>query len=259
MTKSAYNFGDKNTALKAASSIAELSPMSDTELGRTSYLMLMIKDYTWARYFFYRALEQRNNNQNYYRGLGLTEKAAGNFTGAESVYLLGLSKSYNSFHGDVKRILREELAYVYKEWMINYPQDAQTVLQKAKINGIDLNYSDLLRVTIHWQTEANDVDLHIMDPWGETCFYAHKYTASGLKLYQDITQGLGPEVQVTNTLIYGRYRIGVKYFSSGSMGTSRGVAVIMRPNSQRIADPVIVPFALDQNSFEVQFVAEVVV
>src|SRR5256885_4227430 len=47
--------------------------------------------------------------------------------------------------------------------------------------------------------------LHVVDPAGEECFYNHKTTASGLELYEDITQGLGPEVVRAGALKNGTY------------------------------------------------------
>jgi hypothetical protein len=48
--------------------------------------------------------------------------------------------------------------------------------------------------------DANDVDLHVIDPRGEECYYQHRSTASGLEQYEDITQGLCPEVVRTEKL-----------------------------------------------------------
>ena len=49
-----------------------------------------------------------------------------------------------------------------------------------------LTLPDALRITLAWETDANDVDLHVVDPDGEECFYNHKSTAAGLELYEDI-------------------------------------------------------------------------
>merc|ERR1719215_91875 len=85
-----------------------------------------------------------------------------------------------------------------------------------------------LHISLSWLTDANDVDLHVIDPNGEECFYRNKATSAGLELYSDQTQGLGPEVMVLHGAKAGSYRIGVKYFSSGAMGASRGTVVVRR-------------------------------
>jgi len=50
-----------------------------------------------------------------------------------------------------------------------------------------------LRVTISWNTDNTDVDLWIIEPGGEKCFYAHQKTSNGGELTQDIVNGYGPE------------------------------------------------------------------
>ncbi len=50
---------------------------------------------------------------------------------------------------------------------------------------------------ITWNTDTTDVDLHVIEPSGEECFYRHRNTRrSGGRLTQDVTQGYGPEMYV---------------------------------------------------------------
>jgi len=62
---------------------------------------------------------------------------------------------------------------------------------------------------------------------------------------------------VTSNLVSGRYRIGVKYYSSGSMGTSRGVVVVCRNDVNYLCVPTIIPFSLDQQDNNVQYITEI--
>jgi uncharacterized protein YfaP (DUF2135 family) len=110
-----------------------------------------------------------------------------------------------------------------------------------------------LRVTLAWETDANDVDLHVVDPSGEECFYSTSRHRSGLTLYEDITQGLGPEVIRTGELDRGTYHIGVRYFAAGPMGISRGLVIVMRNDDQL----EIHPFRLTQGGGEIRYVAGV--
>ena len=56
--------------------------------------------------------------------------------------------------------------------------------------------------------------------------------------YSDQTQGLGPEVVSMAARQPGLYRIGVKYFSSGAMGASRGTVLIRQMSGGK---PIGVP------------------
>ena len=49
-------------------------------------------------------------------------------------------------------------------------------------------------VVMHWNTDRTDVDLHVTEPSGEICYYSNPQSASGGRMTQDITEGLGPEM-----------------------------------------------------------------
>jgi uncharacterized protein YfaP (DUF2135 family) len=70
-----------------------------------------------------------------------------------------------------------------------------------------------LRVTISWNTDATDVDLWVIEPDGEKCFYSHNRTKSGGELSQDMTQGYGPERYQIKKAQKGTYRIVTHYFA----------------------------------------------
>lgn len=70
-----------------------------------------------------------------------------------------------------------------------------------------------LLATLTWNTGGTDVDFWITDPNGERCYYAHPYTASGLALDVDDTNGYGPENITTAAVIPGDYLVQVHYYS----------------------------------------------
>jgi uncharacterized protein YfaP (DUF2135 family) len=65
---------------------------------------------------------------------------------------------------------------------------------------------------IDWNKDETDIDLHIIEPGGEECFYSHKQTRSGGRLSEDFTQGYGPEEYQVKHAAKGKYRIRVNYF-----------------------------------------------
>ena len=78
---------------------------------------------------------------------------------------------------------------------------------------LGIERADLL-VSITWNTDNTDVDLHVIEPSGEECYYSHQETKSGGRLTQDVTQGYGPEMYVLKKAPQGKYLIKAKYFSS---------------------------------------------
>ena len=252
--KSATGLNDGALALRAYSSIAEIAPNRAALLARSGFLLLAAKKYDLAEAMFTEALKNRQDDANIHRGLGLSCWLGGKFEQACAAYEGALMKDFNARYGDVKRVLREEYGYVLRAWRKRDPKQADAVLARAQKAGIDLFRNDALRVTLCWETDANDVDLHIVDPNGEECFYSHMKNASGLELYSDQTQGLGPEVIRCEKALPGTYHIGVNYFNAGPMGVSRGVVVIMKPIDGVDENPEIVPFALIEGGRDMRYV-----
>jgi uncharacterized protein YfaP (DUF2135 family) len=84
---------------------------------------------------------------------------------------------------------------------------------------VGLGKADMV-VMITWNTDGTDVDLHVLEPSGEMCFYGHRHTQSGGQLTQDVTQGYGPEMYVLPSAPAGKYKVSAKYFASDRNRTS---------------------------------------
>ena len=79
----------------------------------------------------------------------------------------------------------------------------------------DLGRADLV-VTITWNTDGTDIDLHVKEPTGEECYYEHTKTKIGGRITEDVTQGYGPEMYTLARAVPGKYRIRVKYYSAAA-------------------------------------------
>lgn len=91
-----------------------------------------------------------------------------------------------------------------------------------------------MQVVLSWDTDKTDVDMHVVDPAGEECYYAHRQTVAGGKLDVDDTDGYGPEVFTLAAAPTGSYRVAVKYFSShGHPQTRCRVQVVLYEGTNR--------------------------
>src|SRR5439155_25844106 len=151
---------------------------------------------------------------NGFRHLARRVWGEGGFDEAAGVLEWATRQEFPQWYRDVQRVIREELGYVYRAWLAKEPSRQSEIERRARDFNVDLSRRDALRVTLAWETDANDVDLHVVDPRGEECYYGHKSTAAGLELYEDVTQGLGPEVVRSGTLETGTYHIGVNYLAA---------------------------------------------
>lgn len=70
-----------------------------------------------------------------------------------------------------------------------------------------------LKIILMWDTDGTDIDLHVIEPTGEECYYGHRNTSTGGSLDVDIVDGYGPEIYTRSAPLKGNYTIKVKYYS----------------------------------------------
>jgi tetratricopeptide (TPR) repeat protein len=257
--EAALRLNRRDEAERALGSLVEVADGKPELLQRAGLLLLRVNAARLAETPLRRALAQRPDRVNGYRHLALMLWQDGREEEAARVLQDATRRTFPDWYRDAQRVVKEELGYVLRAWMLKEPRRAAEIRGEAAEYGVDLNRRDALRVTLAWEADGNDVDLHVVDPAGEEAYYAHPRTAQGLELYQDITQGFGPEVVRAERMAPGAYHVGVTYFSAGAMGVSRGVLVVIRSSGASQAPTVqIHPFRLvagDPSS--VRFVATV--
>ncbi len=100
-------------------------------------------------------------------------------------------------------------------------------------------------MSITWNTDNTDVDLHVIEPSGEECFFGHRQTRIGGSLTRDVTQGYGPEMYVLASAPHGDYQISAHYFASDANRTSARTKVYARTfenwgtPDERVTDKVV--------------------
>ncbi|HYO75009.1 MAG TPA: VIT domain-containing protein, partial [Thermoanaerobaculia bacterium] len=245
--------GDDTEAARAFASLIEVAPAKTELLQRAGLLLLRANRARLAEAPLRKALEARPDRANGYRQLALMLWQSGRVEEAARVLESATRQQFPAWYRDVQRVIREELGYVYRAWQKKEPARRNEIAERAREHNVDLERTDALRVTLVWETDANDVDLHVVDPSGEECYYEHRETRSGLSLYEDVTEGLGPEVIRTGRTQAGTYHVGVRYFAAGPMGISRGVVVVMT-DDERIE---VHPFRLVEGGGDIRYVAGV--
>ena len=71
-----------------------------------------------------------------------------------------------------------------------------------------------LRITLAWDADETDVDIHVTEPTGEEAYYAHRDTSIGGRVSEDITDGYGPELYEIHHARDGAYDIRAHYYAS---------------------------------------------
>ncbi len=85
-----------------------------------------------------------------------------------------------------------------------------------------------VRIVIEWSNDDADIDLHIVEPGGETVYYSNTVSGSGGTISNDMTEGYGPEEYVVRRAPAGRYQVRIDGYSSDRLNPNGKGRVMVR-------------------------------
>ncbi len=111
----------------------------------------------------------------------------------------------------------------------------------ARIDPRLIRLLDLdLRISMSWDLDLTDVDLHVFEPNGEHAYYGQRESSGGGLVSRDFREGYGPEEYVRHRAAAGRYTVKAHYYGSHQQDVAGACTVIVhvmvnfgRPNEQR--------------------------
>ncbi|NUP06948.1 MAG: AgmX/PglI C-terminal domain-containing protein [Polyangiaceae bacterium] len=134
--------------------------------------------------------------------------------------------------GGAREVLKDDLALAAASWIAKEPPERREVIEaRARELGVFVERKPSLRFVLVWETDTNDVDLHVTDAKGEHAYYSHPRLESGGVMGPDVTNGYGPEAfSVLNDAgaFAFPYNLKVHYFSRGAMGFGMGKVQVVR-------------------------------
>ncbi|MBX7078769.1 MAG: tetratricopeptide repeat protein [Nannocystaceae bacterium] len=218
--------GDLVGAARAYGSIIDLFP-SRTDLRRMAGerlerlgeagLPLAIDSYETA-------VAQRPDHPSSHRLFAYALLRAGRHEEAFNAIVAGLDRSYpEGRFAQVERILREDLGLIGAAWLAAEPTREPTIVRVVGEHHAALEQRPSLRFVLNWETDANDVDLHVIDGKGNHAFFRQRQLASGGELYADVTTGYGPEcLAIPGEARAFPYQVRAHYYARGPMGYGMG-------------------------------------
>jgi tetratricopeptide (TPR) repeat protein len=209
------NAGDADGAVRVLSSVIEEHPGRGDALRLVGYRLLDLKQPVQAARLFLQVQRQRPFEPHSYRDLARSLEDSGKYGLAAVQYEVVLAGTWHQrFNQSLKQVVREEYAAMMREAIRREAvgtELADLFGERLEKLVADTKTSDL-RVTISWNTDDTDVDLWVIEPDGEKCFYQHKQTKGGGELSDDMTQGYGPERYRIAGAAKGPYRVMVHYY-----------------------------------------------
>jgi len=194
-------------AIRILSNLGELDLDNYEMLKALGYKYEAIKNYNAASFVYKKVLELRPEDSQSYRDLALVYANLGKTQEVEKL-IAGLKDE--SFYSGNRRRRFEGFHQVLNTELLGALNTS-----KIKTAGYDL------RVVIDWNHNDTDIDLHIIDPNNEECYFSHPDTEMGGKMSSDMTQGFGPEQFVLANAKRGTYFVSLDYYGDSYQKVDR--------------------------------------
>ncbi|KQO30048.1 TonB-dependent receptor [Flavobacterium sp. Leaf82] len=217
-----YNQGDVKKALQVISNIADLG-LENHQLYKTlTYTLRQWKAYDDALFTAKQVAKWRAHEPQSLRDYALALEDSGKYQEALDQLIKALEVNY---YGEMSG------QYEGVEDIILMDINRLTMEHKGlKTGKLDKKYLEKMpvdiRIIMNWNQMDVDLDLHVIEPNGEECYYSHTTTEAGARFSKDFTQGYGPEQYLIRNAVKGKYQIKTNYFGETEL-TENGPATIM--------------------------------
>lgn len=212
--------GEKDLALRILSSLAELKLEDATLLRVLGYRLRQLGLHELAVWTFEEILRMREEEPQSRRDLALACAEAGRPQRALALLWEVAKTPWDGRFRDVNLIAVGELNALLatsKEKLDPSPVDPR----------LRANLPVDVRVVLNWDTDNSDMDLHVVDPRGETCFFSHNRTAIGGRISGDVTGGYGPEEFLLRKAIPGAYQVKAHFFGTRQQTAIGATTVVL--------------------------------
>lgn len=203
-------------AIKVLSSLVEQDPGNLILARDVAYSAMEMNAPAAAYHLLMRVAQARPYQPSIYTALGQCLVQLGDADRAILFYEIALGAQFQNVSGDYRKIVGTEYAYLLRQIVSERRDSKMKDYAKARLASLveqaGVTEQAALLITMMWNTDQTDVDLHVVEPTGEECFYSHPATRSGGRLTQDVTNGFGPEMYTMRKAPAGEYEILVKYY-----------------------------------------------
>ena len=204
-------------AVKALSSFVEQNPGDVVLAQDVAYSALEWKQPGQALPLLKRVVKARPYQPHTYQAIGRCLAEMDRADLAILFYEVAVTAKWNNRYHDVNQIAGVEYLHLLRriaadELTCSIPEYAAARLERLK-SKLDVTNADLV-ITMLWNTDRTDVDLHVLEPSGEECFYKNRSTRAGGTITRDVTEGFGPEMYSIRKAARGDYKIMANYFGS---------------------------------------------
>lgn len=223
-------FDNKKLAVRILSNVLELN-IDNVQLLRTvGYKLIELGLIEAATGVFEKVRRLNPHEPQSHRDLALLllTKDSSTYNPDRGVQLLdhAISGDWDRRFFEIEMTCLMELGHALKAHGFDYEDLAQRVDLKTPKN-MTTDFPVDLRISMAWDTDMTDVDLHVIEPGGEECYYRNKTTRMGGALSRDFTKGFGPEEYVLRVAQRGTYRIKAKYYANHQQSLTGATTLLL--------------------------------
>lgn len=229
--ESLERMGDRARAARAYGSLIDLYP-ARADLRRFAATLLdrlSARGHWLAVDSYEKARKQRPDHLTGYRLEAYALAKQGRYGAAIELLLSAFGKdSRIQRAAQSSEVLRHDLSLLAAAWLEASPKEAAHIRALLAKAGVTAAAQPTTSFVLSWETDQNDVDLHVLDGQGGHAYYRSRHLPSGGSLLEDVTRGYGPELFVVQDARAFPYELGVHYYSRGPMGYGMGRVEIIR-------------------------------
>lgn len=241
--------GDKEDAERVYSAIVELLPRDADAQRALATLLKQRGDLPAAMARLQAALEARPEDPRLLFELADVELRLGkNDLARERLEKVIDTKTTSE---QIRYPAKQRLGQLYGEMRRSAKASGDETKAKAfgqKLDALSLKggLENDVHVYLTWDTDRTDVDLWVTTPSGEKVFYSHKVGTGGESLFDDVTNGYGPESFTAKAAAPGEYKIEVNYFSAhrGAFPEARGEIIVVLDEGRPTERKQVLPYRL---------------
>lgn len=217
-----YDNGDKEKALLILSNIADLGLENHQLYKSLTYLLRQWEAYDVALFTANQVAKWREHEPQSHRDLALVLEDNKQYQAAFDELIKALEVNYygemSGQYSGVEDIILMDINRLLSE---------HKGIDSVKLDAKYLNKMPIgIRIILNWNQMDTDIDLHIVEPTNETCYYGHRETEIGARFSKDFTEGYGPEQYLLRNPVKGKYIIKTNYFGERTL-TENGPTTVM--------------------------------
>jgi len=217
-----YNQGDVEKALQVISNIADLG-LENHQLYKTlTYTLRQWNAFDDALFTAKQVAKWRAHEPQSLRDYALALEDSGKNQEAFDQLIKALEVNYyGEMSGQYEGVEDIILMDINRLMAENKKLDSHK-LDKKYLEKMPVD----IRIIMNWNLMDVDLDLHIIEPTSEECYYGHRDTQAGARFSKDFTQGYGPEQYLIRNAVKGKYQIKTNYYGESEL-TESGPATVM--------------------------------